>query len=84
MDQPDELIRKILDEKSLEALSTLKHINKEKGEALQSALMQHFYATRRLISYSEYVEIAKKIEEKNSKPTVNFKRRGNFFELDDI
>ncbi|AFN84106.1 Pdcd5 programmed cell death 5-like protein [Encephalitozoon romaleae SJ-2008] len=84
MDQSDELIRKILDEKSLEALGTLKHINKEKGEALQNALVQHFYVTRKLISYNEYIEIARKTEEKNSKPCVNFKRRGNFFELDDI
>ncbi|ADM12624.1 Pdcd5 programmed cell death 5-like protein [Encephalitozoon intestinalis ATCC 50506] len=84
MDQSDELIRRVLDERSLEALSTLKHINKEKGEMLQSALAQHFYSVRRPISYSEYIEIAKKIEEKNSKPSVNFRRRGNFFELDDI
>ncbi|CAD26046.2 similarity to CELL APOPTOSIS-RELATED GENE TFAR19 [Encephalitozoon cuniculi GB-M1] len=84
MDQSDELIRRILDERSLEALCTLKHINKEKGEGLQNMLVQHFYATRRPIVYDEYIEIAKKMEEKSSSPVVNFKRRGSFFDLDDI
>lgn len=84
MDGSDELIRRVLDERSLEALCTLKHINKEKGGALQNALVQHFHATRRPISYEEYVSVAKRMDDASSRPTVNFRRRGSFLDLDDI
>lgn len=82
--QSDELIRKILGARSLDALNSLKHINKDKGDALQRALIQHFYSTQRPISHEEYIQVVDKMEKQTIKPTVDFKRRGNFLELDDI
>lgn len=80
----DELIRRILDMRSLDALNSLKHINKDRGVVLQRALIQHFYATRRPISHEEYIQIVDGMEKHSDKPTVDFKRRGSFFELDDV
>lgn len=85
MDQsPDEMVRKILDTRSLDALNSLKHINRDKGEALQRTLIQHFYSARRPLTHEEYIQIADRMEEQSAKPSVSFRRRGSFLELDDV
>ena len=84
MEQSDELIRRILDDRALEALGTLKHVSKERGEQLQRALVQHFYAVRRPICYEEYADIAKRIGDESTKASVDIRRKGSFFDLDEL
>lgn len=79
----DEIIRQILDDKSLLSLNNLKHINKDKGKLLQDLLIQHFHSTRNRISYNEYLCIVNKLEDKNKKNEIQFKRRNNCFDLSD-
>ncbi|EOB12109.1 cell apoptosis-related protein [Nosema bombycis CQ1] len=80
----DEIIRQILDEKSLISLNNLKHINKEKGNKLQDILIQHFQMVRRLISYEEYCKIVEEIEKNTKTSEIKIKRRSNMYDLEEI
>jgi DNA-binding TFAR19-related protein (PDSD5 family) len=80
----DEIIRQILDEKSLVSLNNLKHINKEKGNKLQDILIQHFQMVRRLISYEEYCKIVEEIEKNTKTSEIKIKRRSNMYDLEEI
>ncbi|EOB13700.1 cell apoptosis-related protein [Nosema bombycis CQ1] len=80
----DEIIRQILDEKSLISLNNLKHINKEKGNKLQDILIQHFQMVRRLISYEEYCKIVQEIEKNTKTSEIKIKRRSNMYDLEEI
>lgn len=79
----DEIIRQILDDKSLVSLYNLKHINKEKSQLLQDLIIQHFHSTRNRISYEEYLCIVNKLEDKSKKSEIHYKRRNNCFDLSD-
>jgi DNA-binding TFAR19-related protein (PDSD5 family) len=80
----EELVRKILEPKALEAFNSLRHVNKGKAEALQGVLLQHFYCVNRPVTHDEYLQLADELERGVARTTVSFKRRSNLFELDEI
>lgn len=87
MDKPnknDEIIRQILDEKSLVSLNNLKHINKEKGTKLQDLLLQYFQKVYRVITYEEYCKIVDDLEKDNKVSEIKIKRKNNLFDLAEI
>lgn len=79
----DEIIRQILDDKSLASLNNLKHINKDKSIKLQDMIIQYFNSVHKRVSYSEYLDIVNKLEEA-SKSEIRFKRKNDMFDLSDI
>lgn len=81
----DEIIRQIISPESLESLNSLKHINKAKAETLQSTLLQAFYQINRPLTHEEYLSIVDSLEQRQDKPTVNFKRKNvSDLDLEDI
>jgi DNA-binding TFAR19-related protein (PDSD5 family) len=79
----DEMIRQILDEKSLASLNNLKHINKYKSAKLQDMIIQYFNRVHKRVSYLEYLDIVNKLEEA-SRSEIRFKRKNDMFDLSDI
>lgn len=80
----EELVRKVLDARALDALNSLKHINKEKGAEVHRMVVQHFYTTQRPVSHDEYLQLVDRMQKQSMEPTVVFKRRDGFLQLDDI
>lgn len=78
----EDLIRRICDKRTTDAMGIIKAVNKERHSAIEERILAHYQKTGALITFETYLGIVKGIDNKDH--SISFQRRNDSFGLDDI
>lgn len=81
MAEQADLIRKICDKRSLDALGILRSVNKEKCKVVESRLLSFYERKRMPIDFESYLELVRDIDQEQN---ISFQRRKDCYGLDEI
>lgn len=84
MSQNEQLIRMILEPKSMERLDRIRISNKEKAEKIEQQVLETFQASRTRVNDHQFVELVQSIDRQKAKTQVVYQRRRNDADLGDI
>lgn len=79
--EKEELIRKVCDKQTTDALGMLRSINPGKYKIVEKRVLSHFERFRAVVGFDTYLGLIKDIDAEMS---ISFHRRDNSFGLDNI
>ena len=66
MVEQEEIIRKICDKRTLDAVCLLKSVNKEKSQAVEKKLFRFYELNRKPIDFETYLDLVKDIDQEQN------------------
>lgn len=84
MSQNEQLIRMILEPKSIERLDRIRISNKQKAESIEKEILERFHRLRARISDEQFVEIIQSLDRNKAKTQIFYQRKRNDADLEEI